>query len=95
MNERLSSRIGLLVLLVVATTVVGGLGMLIPEPEKPALGDAYQKETGAHLGIVLEIDPMHQFPDGTTREGWLLRDKFGTETWFPKDHLRKAELVLR
>jgi hypothetical protein len=81
---------GVLLLLVVACAIVAGLALLIPSPTEAAVGDAVQIGTGKHRGVVLKIDPQHHFD-----EGWLLRADDGFELWFPRDQLKKAELVRR
>jgi hypothetical protein len=86
---------GVLVLAVVACAIVGGLAYLIPEPPARGIGDAYQLQTRQHLGIVVRVESQHHFPDGTIREGWLLRAEDGFELWFPRDQMKKAELVRR
>ena len=86
---------GILLLVVVACAIVGGLAWLIPSPTEKPIGDAVQVGTGQHRGVVVKVHPRHHFPDGTIREGWLLRWGDGVELWVPRDQMKKAELVKR
>jgi len=71
------------------------IAVQIPEPPTKPVGDIYQKGSGAHRSVVVQIDPAHRLENGSVTEGWLLRDRWGTEVWFPATNLPKAELVLR
>jgi hypothetical protein len=49
----------------------------------------YDPVSGKEIGQVVSVESSHEFPDGTFREGALLRVS-GGESWVPRANLNKA-----
>jgi hypothetical protein len=81
---------------------IAALGFIIIVPRLPAISfgerpiaDLYNPVTKDMVGILVKIDPIHHFPNGTTSEGWLVRGENGMDVWFPAERFRKVERVNR
>jgi prepilin-type N-terminal cleavage/methylation domain-containing protein len=59
------------------------------------LADAINTNDQRHVGVVVKVEPRHQFENGAITEGWLMRADDGTEVWFVRTNLANSELVWR
>lgn len=54
------------------------------------VADIYNSHTKLHAGILIKIEAAHDFPNGTTEEGWLIRGEHGPDVWFPASRVKRA-----
>lgn len=62
---------------------------------QPPIADLFNRVSNEHVGLLMRIEPNRRFPDGTVREGWLVRGLDGMEIWFPADKMKNVERVKR
>lgn len=61
----------------------------MPRLNEP-VADIYNSHIKLHARIVAKVDEPHEFPNGTTQEGWLVRTEYGPDLWFPASKLRRV-----
>jgi hypothetical protein len=83
----LSAALGALLLIVIFPHLP------VPSFTKEPIAGLYNPVSGEFIGVVIKEDPQHHFPDGTVREGWLIRAPDGFEQWSPADRLRRGERI--
>ena len=98
MNE--NGRQKLLTLAFVLLAVLGcaafvRLGRMVPNPRPKPIADAINTNDQRHVGVVVKVEPRHQFENGAITEGWLMHADDGTEVWFVRTNLPNSELVWR
>jgi hypothetical protein len=50
----------------------------------------YDPVSGKEMGQVVSVERRHQFPNGTSAEGALLRGVNGGKSWIPRTNLNRA-----
>jgi hypothetical protein len=95
-NRRLDKIDWILIAVLAALLLVIVLPHLsVPSFTKEPIAGLYNPVSGEFVGVVIKEDPQHHFPDGTVREGWLIRAANGYESWTPADNLRRGERINR
>ena len=59
------------------------------------IADAINMNNQRHVGVVVKVEPRHQFENAAITEGWLMRADDGAEVWFVRTNLPHSELVWR